>query len=105
MSLQIKKCKSGVQFSAYILPRSSQNKISGLRGNALKIKLTAPPVDGEANKALLKFLARALKTPPGNISIVNGAAGRNKSISIEGFDEEKLMAKLKPFFDGTKTGP
>lgn len=94
---QIKKCKTGVQFSAYILPRSSQNKISGLHGKALKIKLTAPPVDGEANKALVKFLGKILKTPPSRISIASGASGRNKSIFMEGFDKEALMAKLLPF--------
>ncbi len=104
MSLQIKKCKSGIQFPAYILPRSSQNKVSGLHGKALKIKLTSPPVDGEANKALVKFLARILKTSPGNITIVSGATGRNKSISVEDFDEGKLMAKLKPFLSETQKG-
>ena len=97
MGLRIKKCNSGVQFPVYILPRSSQNKISGLRGTALKIKLTAPPVDGEANKALVKFIARALGASSGNISIVSGAAGRNKTISVEDLDEAGLMAKLRPF--------
>ena len=104
MSLQIKKCKSGIRFPAYILPRSSQNKISGLHGIALKIKLTSPPVDGEANKMLVKFLARILKTAPGAISIVSGATGRNKSISVEDFDEERLMTQLKPFLSTTKKG-
>ncbi|MGV7220028.1 MAG: DUF167 domain-containing protein [Nitrospinales bacterium] len=102
MSLQIKKCKNGVQFSAYILPRSSQNTISGLHDKALKIKLTSPPVDGEANKMLIKFLAKTLKTTPANIFIVSGATGRNKSISVENFDEEQLMAKLYPFITKEK---
>ena len=97
MSLQIKKCKNGIQFSAYILPRSSQNKISGLHNKALKIKLTSPPVDGEANKMLIKFLAKTLKTSPTNIFIVSGATGRNKSISVENIDEEELMARLHPY--------
>lgn len=101
---QIKKCKSGIQFSAYILPRSSQNKISGLHDKALKIKLTAPPVDGEANKMLVKFLGKILNTAPSTISIASGASGRNKSISIEGFDEETLMAKLQPFLNKAKKG-
>ncbi len=104
MSLQIKKSKSGVQFPAYILPRSSQNKVSGLHGEALKIKLTSPPVDGEANKALVKFLAKTLKTSPGKISIITGATGRNKSIHVEDFDEDSLMLILKPFLSPTKTG-
>jgi uncharacterized protein (TIGR00251 family) len=102
MSLQIKKCNNGIQFSAYILPRSSQNKISGLHDNALKIKLTSPPVDGEANKMLIKFLAKTLKTAPANIFIVSGAMGRKKIISIENFDEEQLMAKLYPLISKTK---
>ena len=102
MSLQIKKCKNGVQFSAYILPRSSQNKISGLHDKALKIKLTSPPVDGEANKMLIKYLAKTLKITPANILIVSGATGRNKSISVENIDEEQLKAKLHPFLNEPK---
>ena len=102
MSLQIKKCKNGIQFSAYILPRSSQNKISGLHDKALKIKLTSPPVDGEANKMLVKFLAKTLKMAPANIIIVSGATGRNKSILVEHIDEKELMTKLHPFINKTK---
>jgi len=97
MSLQIKKCNNGIQFSAYILPRSSQNKISGLYDKALKIKITSAPVDGEANKMLIKFLAKTLKITPANIYITSGATGRNKLISIENIDEERLKAKLNPF--------
>jgi uncharacterized protein (TIGR00251 family) len=97
MSLQIKKCKNGILFSAYILPRSSQNKISGLHDKALKIKLTSPPVDGEANKMLIKFLAKTLKITPASIFIASGATGRNKSISIENINEEQLKEKLSSF--------
>jgi len=51
---------------------------------------------------LVKFLAKTLKTAPGNISIVSGTTGRNKSISVENFDEEMLMIKLHPFISETK---
>ena len=104
MSLQIKKCSEGIQFSAYILPRSSRNEISGLRGQALKIKLTSPPVDGQANKMVVKFLSKTLQLTPSRISIVGGTTSRNKTISIEGLDEDALMTKLKPFIGETNNG-
>lgn len=104
MSLQIKKCSEGIRFSAYIQPRSSRNEISGLRDQALKIKLTSPPVDGEANKMVIKFLSKTLKLSPSRISIVAGTTSRNKTISIKGLDEDSLMTKLKPFIGETING-
>lgn len=104
MSLQIKKCNEGIRFSAYIQPRSSRNEISGLNGNRLKIRLTSPPVDGEANRMVIKFLSKSLKITPSRISIALGATSRNKTISIEGLDEESLMTKLKPFLKEAPQG-
>lgn len=96
MSFKIAPCKEGVRFSVSIQPRASKNEISGLHNGALKIRLTAPPVDGAANKSCVKFLAKRFKVSPSAVSIVSGLSSRNKTIQIEGMDEKTLLSKLPP---------
>jgi len=74
--------QQGIVFHAYIQPRARANEIAGLRQEALKIRLTAPPADGEANRACLKFLAKALGVAKSDLEIVSGASGRNKKILV-----------------------
>lgn len=67
-----------------IIPKSSLNKIVGVDDDGvLKIKLTAPPVDGEANKMLIKFLSKEWNIPKSKIKIVHGETSKNKIIEIE----------------------
>ena len=87
----------GISLNLRIQPRSSRNSISGLLGDALKIALTAPPVDGEANEACLKFLAKFFSVPVKNVHLESGQTGRNKRIFIEGLAEEEMDALLKPY--------
>ena len=94
MSLKIKKCKEGIQFAATIQPRSSKNEITGLHDDALKIRLTSPPAEGQANTACIRFLAKQLNVSPSRVSIVRGLTGRNKTIRIDGMDETALLEKL-----------
>ena len=94
MALNIKLRKNGIQFSAIIQPRSSKNKICGLRGESLKIRLTSPPVDGAANKMCVKLLAKMLSVSPSRIVIVNGHAGRNKIIRVDGINTSELLKKI-----------
>lgn len=86
--------KEGTVITVRVIPRSSQNSIEGLLGDALKVRLQAPPVDGKANKALIKFLSKALKIPASQFSILSGETGRNKRIHIDGIKGEKLKALL-----------
>ncbi|MFQ5443307.1 MAG: DUF167 domain-containing protein [Nitrospinales bacterium] len=95
MVLEIRKCKEGIRFSATIQPRSSQNKISGLLNNTLKIHLTAPPVDGSANRMCVKFLSKVLGISPSKVSIAQGLTGKNKVIQIEGMDEVTFLKKIQ----------
>ena len=60
----INSCKNGIRFSAIIQPRSSKNEVTGIFHNALKIRLTAPPVDGAANKACIRFFSKLLRVSP-----------------------------------------
>ena len=94
MALNIKPCKNGIQFSATIQPKSSKNKICGLHGESLRIRLTSPPVDGEANKMCIKYLAKDLSVSPSRITIVSGQTGRNKIIHVEVMDIPEFLEKI-----------
>ncbi|CAK0741450.1 conserved hypothetical protein [Gammaproteobacteria bacterium] len=65
-----------------VQPRARQDEIVGFHGNSLKIRLTAAPIDGQANQHLLRFLADIFKVPKTHITLVSGAAGRMKRIRI-----------------------
>ena len=80
----------------HIVPRSSRTEICGEHGDALKIKLQAPPVEGKANKALIEFLSDKLDTPRNSISILSGDTGRNKRIIISGIKTETITRILAP---------
>jgi len=72
----------GLVLKIFVLPRSSKNMLAGRHGDALKIKLTAPPVEGAANKMCITFLARRLGLPKSSLEIVSGHAGRTKLILV-----------------------
>jgi len=78
--LLIQENPQGVTFKVFIQPRSSKNMISGLYGDALKIKLTAPPVNGAANKMCIQYLAKCLMSPKSSIEIISGHTSRTKQI-------------------------
>lgn len=101
MILEIKSYKAGIQFAAAIQPRASRNQILGIHNHCLKIKLTSPPVDGAANQACIKFLAKAFGISPSRISIVKGETNKNKIIQIEGIDPQTFMNTLAPLIPGT----
>jgi uncharacterized protein (TIGR00251 family) len=80
--------------SIRVLPRSSRDEIVGRQDDIYKIKLTAPAIEGKANKALLKFLARWLGLPKTDIEIISGERSRTKSIRIHGLAPEEVEALL-----------
>lgn len=67
----------------YIQPRASRDELAGWHERGLKIRLKAPPVDGAANKQLLKFLARLFKVPASNVSLLKGETSRQKTLAIQ----------------------
>ncbi len=101
MTIQIKSCKEGIQFMAAIQPRASRNQILGIHNHRLKIKLTSPPVDGAANQACIKFLAKAFGISPSRIAIVKGESSRNKTIQFEGMDPQTFLSTLTPLISET----
>lgn len=80
--------------SVRVQPRASRNEVAGLVGETLKIKLTAPPVEGEANAACLKFLAKLLDLAPSRLAIIRGDRSRNKVVRITGLTQTEVTARL-----------
>jgi len=78
-----------------VLPRSSRNQIIGVEDGIFKIKLTAPPVDGKANKALIEFLAKRLGLAKGSVEIISGERSRQKSVRIHGLSLKEVDAFLQ----------
>jgi len=68
-----------------VLPRSSKNQIVGRENGIYKVKLTAPPVEGKANRALIDFITKSMGLPKGSIEIVSGKRSRLKSLRISGY--------------------
>jgi len=83
-----------VMITVHAVPRAAQDAIQGLHGDALKIRLHAPPVEGKANEALISFLSRKLNIPKGNIALKSGANQRRKIISISGISLPETIKQL-----------
>ena len=75
-------------------PRAAQNNVQGLHGDAVKIRLRAPPVDGKANAALVAFLANTLGVPERQVTLVGGQTGRHKRVRIAGLGAAAVRARL-----------
>ena len=77
------KHPKGISFKVYVQPKASRNEIAGMYGDALKIRLTAPPVDGAANKMCLKYLAKCLSVPASRLDILSGHSSRTKHVLLK----------------------
>lgn len=91
----IEVTKGGVRLHLFIQPKSSKDEIVGPHNGELKIKLTAPPVDGKANEALIKFLSDFLELPKKNLTLIRGDTGRHKVVEISGLSEPDLRSRLR----------
>jgi uncharacterized protein (TIGR00251 family) len=87
--------KNGAALAVRVTPRASENKIVDiLSDGTVKVHITAPPVEGKANEALLKFLAKVLNVPVRQLDVVAGAGGRDKLISVIDMDAKTLHKKI-----------
>ncbi|MEI6971877.1 MAG: DUF167 domain-containing protein [bacterium] len=84
----------GVAIALRVVPRASRNEVGGIVGDALKLRLCAPPVDGKANDAVVDFLSDALDVPRSRISIRTGAKGRSKLVMVGGVTVQAAMKRL-----------
>ena len=90
------EANGGVTFAVRVAPRASRNQIVGVEGGALKIKLTAPPVEGAANAALIEFVAARLGVRRSAVSVVSGDKARNKLVRVNGVTRQKVETGFLP---------
>lgn len=93
-SLIVQDTKDGAILSIHIQPRASTTECVGIHGDAIKIRVAAPPVDGAANDQLIRFLARQLSVPIASVQIHSGAGGRHKRVLVKGATAQLIQSRL-----------
>lgn len=89
------RCRQGLVLHIRLQARASRNRIVGLHGQALKISLTAPPVDGAANAGLIHFVAQLLQVPRATVSLQTGAKSRTKQLVVRTNTPDSLIRTLE----------
>ena len=95
MSRPWQRTAEGVHLRVRVQPRATSNRIMGVYDGALKISLTAPPVEGEANAALSEFLATFLRVPQRTITLRGGVKSRNKQVRITTATPERVLLRFE----------
>lgn len=93
MTLPITLRDGATTFAVYVKPRASSTRVLGVRGDALEVALTAPPVDGEANAELLRALARHFGVRRADVEIVAGDRSRRKVVLLRGLSAEEVLRR------------
>lgn len=91
----VRSTGSGATFSVRVHPRARKNAIAGEIGDALKVSLTAPPVEGKANDACIRFFAELLQVPRSSVTIAAGDSSRNKVIRVDGLTVAQVEERLR----------
>ena len=84
----------GCRIHLHVAPRSSRTRLCGLHDDRLKIHITAPPTEGKANAAIVKFLAKTLSVSRAAVRFVSGETGKRKTIEVEGLDAAAARERL-----------
>jgi uncharacterized protein (TIGR00251 family) len=92
--IPIHDTSSGATFSIKVHPRARRNAITGEVGEAVKVSLTTPPVDGRANDACIHFLAEVLNVPRSSVSIAAGLSSRKKVVRVAGLSAAQVRERL-----------
>jgi uncharacterized protein len=90
--VEIKSTANGVSFLVRVTPRAARDAVDGEFQGALRVRLTAPPVDDRANEALRRFLADRLRVASSAVAIISGEKSRMKRVAIAGVTEEEAAA-------------
>jgi len=90
-----KRDGDGTVIALHIQPGAKRSRVCGMYGDMLKVSVQAPPVDGKANSSLREFLAEQLKIPTTRVTLVSGAAGRDKRIRVSGLTPEQTLTALE----------
>jgi uncharacterized protein (TIGR00251 family) len=94
--ITIHENSGAITFAVKVHPRAKRDAIVGELGDALKIALKAPPVEGRANEACIEFFAKLLKVPRSSVTIASGESSRNKVVRIAGVTADELRGLLNP---------
>ncbi|MFH1034560.1 MAG: DUF167 domain-containing protein [Pseudomonadota bacterium] len=94
--LAVKAQDGGVSFSVRVVPRAARDQLGPVQEGVLSVRLSAPPVEGAANAALVKLLARALGVAKGRVQVVAGEHARQKRLWVEGLAPEDVARLLDP---------
>lgn len=92
--LRIRSRSGAIEVPLRVQPRARKNEVTGVHNGALKVKTTAPPVEGAANREIVKFFAGLLRLPRSRLSIVSGDKSRDKLLRIEEIDAEYFLQAL-----------
>jgi len=96
----LRKEKDSLSLALHIQPKASKNRIVGLHGEKLKLSVTAPPADGKANKAVVKFLADFFAIPKKKIAIKSGLQSRKKRVLLFGISLAEAREKIDAVLEG-----
>ena len=92
--IPIQESAKGITFAVKVHPRARKNAITGVVGDAIKLALTAPPVEGKANQAVIEFFAELFAIPRSSVTIASGETSRNKVIRIAGVSKRAAAQRL-----------
>jgi uncharacterized protein (TIGR00251 family) len=92
--ISIHESSGGVTFTVRVHPRAKKNAVTGELGDALKLSLTSPPVEGRANEACIEFFAKLLKLPRSSVTIASGQTSRRKVIRVSGLSAEEVRMRI-----------
>jgi len=90
--LRISEREGSVRFNVRVQPRASRAGVDGLHGDALRVRVNAPPVDGAANEAVVELLAELLKVPRRAVRVVAGESSRSKVVEVDGVGASAVAA-------------
>src|ERR1700759_4382973 len=97
--IPLQETGKGITFSVKVHPRARKNAVTGTVGDSLKLALTAPPVEGKANQAVVEFFADLFEIPRSSVTIASGEISRNKTVRVSGISrsmvEQRLAGMLK----------
>lgn len=91
----IEQTPHGIRITVFAQPKASKNEVIGPHNGAVKIKITAPPIEGRANEAIIEFLSELFNIPKRSIQLYRGNSSRNKVFELEGVTPEQARTLLK----------
>jgi uncharacterized protein (TIGR00251 family) len=92
--IRFEQSVKGITFAVKVHPRARKNSITGIVGDALKLALIAPPVEGKANQAVIEFFSELFAIPRSSVTIASGETSRNKIVRISGLNRESVEQRL-----------